>query len=80
MLWHKTKSTSVIDSFDNMNDSYVASMLHQLRSGLQMVLNALQNYSIAFEALGGMKGVFSQGALTSAPIPAGPEVSDLHQH
>jgi hypothetical protein len=32
------------------------SAIDELSSGLQRVLEALQNYSIAFEAVGGMRG------------------------
>lgn len=34
-------------------------LLGQLQEGLGMVLGALKNYSIAYEALGGMRGTFS---------------------
>jgi hypothetical protein len=39
-------------------NSALRSGLNELYSGLQRVLNALQNYSIAFEAIGGMRGMF----------------------
>lgn len=32
-------------------------LLRQLGDGLRAILNALRNYSIAYEALGGMKGI-----------------------
>ncbi|CZR50274.1 uncharacterized protein PAC_00146 [Phialocephala subalpina] len=37
-------------------NSPAVEMLAQLRDGLQMILAALKNYSIAYEALGGMRG------------------------
>jgi hypothetical protein len=38
-------------------NSALESGLNELYSGLERVLNALQNYSIAFEAIGGMRGM-----------------------
>jgi hypothetical protein len=38
-------------------NSALRSGLNELYSGLQRVLNALQNYSIAYEAIGGMRGM-----------------------
>ncbi|EHK96696.1 hypothetical protein M7I_7600 [Glarea lozoyensis 74030] len=36
-------------------EQHVERLLGQLQEGLELVLNALRNYSIAYEALGGMR-------------------------
>ena len=56
MLCHKTRIMNCNDFTDKQNDSLVSNLLGQLRHGLQMVLGALKNYSVAFEALDGMRG------------------------
>ena len=56
MLCHKTRAMNANDFTECPNDPLVNSLLSQLHHGLKVVVGALQNYSIAFEALGGMKG------------------------
>ncbi|MCJ1301783.1 hypothetical protein MMC08_004584 [Hypocenomyce scalaris] len=67
MLCHKTRVINCNDFTDKQNDSLVSNLLGQLRHGLQMVLGALKNYSVAFEALDGMRDQI-EGAL-DAPMP-----------
>ena len=58
MLSYKTKAMAFIGAASNeMKDSRSERLLAQLQEGLQLVLDALKNYSIAYEALGGMRGM-----------------------
>jgi hypothetical protein len=58
MLSYKTKAMGVIGGVSNEEkDSPSARLLAQLQEGLQLVLDALKNYSIAYEALSGMRGI-----------------------
>jgi hypothetical protein len=57
MLSYKTKAMSFVGDMSNGQDSPAMKMLAQLHDGLQMILAALKNYSIAYEALGGMRGM-----------------------
>ena len=59
MLYYKTRTMNGSSLVDNGSDPLVSSVLDQLLQGLQKVVGALQNYSICFEALGGMRGLFS---------------------
>ena len=43
---------------DAGKENQAQKLLGQLSEGLQMILAALKNYSIAYEALGGMRGLF----------------------
>ena len=55
MLCHKTRATnerSLYGRHDQMNSN----LLSQLRQGLKKVVAALENYSLSFEALNGMRG------------------------
>jgi hypothetical protein len=54
MLSYKTRAMG----FGALTDGNMAAagrLLEQLRDGLQLVLDALKNYSIAYEALGGQR-------------------------
>lgn len=56
MLSYKTKAMGYIGAVNTEGkDSPSARLLAQLQEGLQMVLGALRNYSMAYEALGGMR-------------------------
>ena len=41
---------------DSQSDMYVHSLMEQCKLGLRSVLAALDNYSLAFEAIRGMRG------------------------
>jgi hypothetical protein len=59
MLSYKTKAMGFTGSLgvgDNREEQALK-LLSQLSEGLQMVLGAVKNYSIAYEALGGMTGM-----------------------
>ena len=61
MLCYKTRAMGFIGAVSTEGkDSPSARLLAQLHEGLQMVLDALRNYSMAYEALGGMRGAFQQ--------------------
>lgn len=51
MLCQKTRSTN-----DASSNQMASGLLNQLGQGLQKVVGALENYSISFEALSGMRG------------------------
>jgi hypothetical protein len=53
MIRHRAESMGSSSPTDN---PMVSKLFDQLQHGLQSVVGALENYSIAFEALGGMKG------------------------
>jgi hypothetical protein len=58
MLSYKTKAMGFIGIASNEGmDTPSARLLAQLQEGLQLVLDALKNYSMAYEALGGMRGI-----------------------
>lgn len=58
MLCYKTRAMGFIGAVSaEGKDSPSARLLAQLHEGLQMVLDALRNYSMAYEALGGMRGM-----------------------
>lgn len=58
MLCYKTRAMGFIGALGSEGkDSPSARLLAQLHEGLQMVLDALRNYSMAYEALGGMRGM-----------------------
>jgi len=60
MLCYKTRAMGFIGTVSNEGkDSPSARLLAQLHEGLQMVLDALRNYSMAYEALGGMRDQIS---------------------
>ena len=58
MLCRKTRATNE-GSLYGRNDQMVSSLLSQLRQGLEKVVGALENYSLSFEALSGMRGKYS---------------------
>lgn len=70
MLSYKTKAMGFAgplsnNSNGNKNDdgngakeNQAQKLLGQLSEGLHMILGALRNYSVAYEALGGMRGLF----------------------
>ena len=67
MLCYKTRAMGFIGAASTEGkDSPSARLLVQLHEGLQMVLDALRNYSMAYEALGGMRGTFSAIASSMA--------------
>ncbi|RDW66692.1 hypothetical protein BP5796_09441 [Coleophoma crateriformis] len=53
MLSYRTRAMGFGGALDGASPAKV--LLRQLGDGLRLVLNALRNYSIAYEALGGMK-------------------------
>lgn len=58
MLSYKTKAMGFINEVGNEGKyNPTARLLAQLQEGLQLVLDALENYSMAYEALGGMRGM-----------------------
>ena len=54
MLSYKTRAMGF-----SGNGQAATQLLGQLSNGLQMVLDALKNYSLAYEALGGQRGILS---------------------
>ena len=58
MLSYKTKAMGFAGTGDSGREESAVKLLGQLSEGLQMVLGAIRNYSIAYEALGGMSGMF----------------------
>jgi hypothetical protein len=53
MIRHRAE---IMGSSSPTDNPMVSKLFDQLQHGLQSVVGALENYSIAFEALGGMKG------------------------
>lgn len=56
MICHKNRATNGEGLIDQRNTHLVSSLTSQLRNGLQKVVGALDNYSMSFEALSGMRG------------------------
>jgi hypothetical protein len=56
MLSYKTKAMASRTA-NSRTELQTSKLLSQLKSGLSMVLEALGNYSLANEALGGMRGM-----------------------
>ena len=56
MVCHKMRATNSEGIMDQWNEHLVSSLTSQLRSGLQKVIGALDNYSMSFAALSGMRG------------------------
>jgi hypothetical protein len=56
MLSYKTRAMGFGSVEGTNGEQHVDRLLCQLREGLGLVLNALRNYSVAYEALGGMRG------------------------
>ena len=58
MLQHHTRALSLRPTSAAQGDSILMAprLLDQLNCGLRLVLDALENYSTAFEALDGMRG------------------------
>jgi hypothetical protein len=56
MLSYKTRAMGFAGLEGIGGDEHVERLLGQLLEGLELVLNALRNYGIAYEALGGMRG------------------------
>ena len=56
MVCHKMRATNGEGIMDHRNEHLVSSLTDQLRSGLQKVVGALDNYSMSFAALSGMRG------------------------
>ncbi|KAH8811026.1 hypothetical protein F5884DRAFT_668838 [Xylogone sp. PMI_703] len=59
MLSYKMQTLGLMGPVDDGTNARAKKLLAQLRDGLQLVLNALKNYSIAYEALGGMRGEYT---------------------
>jgi hypothetical protein len=56
MLYHRTKNMGLTpDSIDGGTLTH-AKIIMQLKRGLNVLLETLRNYSLAYEALGGMRG------------------------
>lgn len=61
MLFYKARVAKQLSpglDSDIMNDSNDR-LLEELRRGLERIIGAVSNYSLAFEALDGMRGMFS---------------------
>ena len=56
MTCHKIRATNDEGFIDQWNEHLVSNLTSQLRNGLQKVVEALDNYSMSFEALSGMRG------------------------
>lgn len=56
MLCHKTLAIKKISSFEDGIRGRTDKLLLQLNEGIKMILDALENYSMANEALTGMRG------------------------
>lgn len=56
MICHKMRATNGEGFIDQRNEYLVSSLISQLFNGLQKVVGALDNYSMSFEALSGMRG------------------------
>lgn len=54
MLSYKTKAMGFAGTLGDTKGESALKLLAQLSEGLQMVLGAVKNYSIAYEAFGGM--------------------------
>ncbi|KAL2050206.1 hypothetical protein ABVK25_009567 [Lepraria finkii] len=66
MLFRKTRATNE-GSLYGRNDQMVSSLLRQPRQGLEKVVGALENYSLSFESLSGMRGKYQiKGAAGAA--------------
>ncbi|RFU30814.1 hypothetical protein B7463_g5521, partial [Scytalidium lignicola] len=55
MLSYKMQALGLMGPLDDGSNLRAKRLLVQLRDGLQLIFNALRNYSIAYEALGGMR-------------------------
>lgn len=58
------------------NGDAATRLLAQLSDGLQLVLDALKNYSIAYEALGGQRSTLNS---SSSPCGSTPKLTALDQ-
>jgi len=58
MLCYKTRAMGFVGAVDDGRESPASKLLSQLQDGLGLILDALRNYSLAYEALGGMRGMF----------------------
>ena len=58
MLCYKTRAMGFVGAVDDSLENPVSKLLAQLHDGVQLVVDALRNYSLAYEALGGMRGMF----------------------
>ena len=56
MVSHKIRPKSDKGFMDLWNDHLISSLTSQLRDGLGKLVLALDNYSMSFEALSGMRG------------------------
>jgi len=55
MLSYKTRAMGFRDAEGGVAPTAAGQLLGQLQEGLRMVLDALRNYSLAYEALGGQR-------------------------
>lgn len=62
MLFYKTRVAKQLspDSENESNNASSDRLVEELRQGLQRVLGAMKNYSMAFEALDGMRGQYNK--------------------
>ena len=56
MISHKIRAKSGEGLMDQWNNHLISSLTSQLRDGLKNLVQALDNYSMSFEALSGMRG------------------------
>jgi len=59
MVFYKARVTKQLspDSKNELANDSTDRLIEDLRQGLQRIIGALSNYSIAFEALDGMRGM-----------------------
>ncbi|KAL2221801.1 C6 zinc finger domain protein [Thermoascus aurantiacus ATCC 26904] len=71
MLFYKTRVAKQLspDSENESNNASSDRLVEELRQGLQRVLGAMKNYSMAFEALDGMRDEIEGAFQTAFPQP-----------
>ena len=59
MIYYKARVAKQLspDQNDNSGDS-TGQLIEELRQGLERIITAVSNYSLAFEAMDGMRGMF----------------------
>jgi len=79
MLSYKTKAMGSAGSVgDGSREESAMKLLGQLGEGLQMILGAIKNYSIAYEALGGMSGQIEAAAQSINVMPVNTGMLDMN--
>lgn len=57
MIYYKARVAKQLSPDENGGDS-TSQLIEELRQGLERIITAVSNYSLAFEALDGMRGLF----------------------